>query len=60
MEKVFKKVKLDEAQSDFAFWQSKSYEERLHALETIRKEYIIWKYGYYPRFQRVYRIVKQK
>ncbi|TDI87276.1 MAG: hypothetical protein E2O77_13540 [Caldithrix sp.] len=60
MEKVVRKIKLNEAQSDFVFWQSKSYQERLQALETIRQEYITWKYGHYPRLQRVYRVVKRK
>ncbi len=60
MEKVVRKIKLNEAQSDFVFWQSKSPEERLLALEAIRREYIMWQYGYYPKFQRVLRIVKRK
>ena len=58
--KVIKKYKLNEQPNDFAFWQSKSYEERLEALEEIRKEYNSWRYGTEQEFQRVYRIVKQK
>jgi hypothetical protein len=56
---VVRKFKLTEQPSDFAYWQTQSYEARLAALEEIRREY----YGYTdetePRLQRVYRIVKR-
>ncbi len=55
-----RRVKLDEAQSDFAFWQTQSYEQRLAALEQIRQEYIAWKYDADPGFQSVLSIVKRK
>ena len=51
--------KISEAPSDFAFWQSRSYIERLAALESIRNDYIKWAYDSESRFQRVYRIIKQ-
>ena len=51
--------KTDEAPTDFAYWQTRSFEERLAALESIRNEYIKWAYNVQPGFQRVYRIVKQ-
>jgi hypothetical protein len=57
--KVIKKYKIDEQPNDFSFWQSKSYEERLEALEQIRKEYNLWRYNAEQGFQRVYRIVKR-
>jgi hypothetical protein len=61
IEKVITKTTLSEQKSDFAFWQSKSYAERLTALEEIRQEYNNWKYtDAEQRFQRVYRIVKLK
>ncbi len=60
MQAIFKKVKIEEVGNDFAFWQSKTPEERLKALEEIRKEYNSWKYGTDEGFQRVYRFVKQK
>lgn len=60
IQKVVNKIRLDEQISDFAFWQKKSYEERLAALENLRTEYNSWKYGTEQRFQRVYRIIKQK
>lgn len=61
IEKVVTKSNLAEQISDFSFWQSKSYAERLAALEEIRREYNDWKYtDAEQRFQRVYRVVKLK
>ena len=57
--KVIKKYKINEQPNDFEFWQSKSYEERLNALEKIRKEYNLWRYNAEQGFQRIYRIVKR-
>jgi hypothetical protein len=59
IEKVVRKVRLDEQENDLAFWRSQSYQARLAALEKIRQEYHRWKYDIDPRFQRVYTIVKQ-
>ena len=56
---AIKKIKIEDAKSDFDFWQNKSYEYRLKALEYIRQEYNRWKYGSQQRFQRVYRIIKR-
>ena len=58
--KVIKKYAIDEQPTDFSFWQTKSYEERLNALEQIREEYNSWRYDAEQGFQRVYRIVKRK
>jgi len=61
IEKVVTKTSLDEQKSDFSYWKTKSYAERLGALEEIRREYNNWKYtDAEQRFQRVYRIVKLK
>ncbi|MFO7557643.1 MAG: hypothetical protein R6X10_02345 [Desulfobacterales bacterium] len=57
--KVIKKYKFNEQPKDFVFWQSRPYEERLEALEQIRKEYNSWRYDAEQGFQRVYRIIKQ-
>jgi hypothetical protein len=57
---VVKKYRLGEQPSDFAYWQSQSYSVRLAALENIRREYISWKYGSEPGFQRVITIVKRQ
>ena len=58
--KVVNKYKIDEQPSDFSYWQTKSYEERLNALEQIRKEYHLWKDNAEQGFQRVYKITKRK
>ncbi|MGC2238066.1 MAG: hypothetical protein WA584_18035 [Pyrinomonadaceae bacterium] len=61
IEKVVTKTNLGEEKSDFSYWQTKSYAERLAALEEIRREYNSWKYdGVEQRFQRVYRITPLK
>ncbi|MGA3287256.1 MAG: hypothetical protein ABSD46_07510 [Bacteroidota bacterium] len=63
MERSIKPVahfyKKGEEPSDFAYWQSRPPEERLDALEEIRKEYNEWKYGSQQRLQRIYSIVKR-
>lgn len=59
--RVVKKTSFDQAKSDAAYWRSRSYAERLAALEEIRREYNDWKYSdAEQRFQRVYRIAKLK
>ena len=60
IDKVVKKYNINEQPNDFSFLQSKSYEERLNALEQIRKEYNLWRYNAEQGFQRIYRIVKRK
>ena len=57
--KVYRKVSLKNQPGDFAYWQSKSYEERLAALEEIRQEYHGWENTPEQRLQRVYTIVKR-
>jgi hypothetical protein len=57
--KVIKKYKFNEQPNDFVYWQSRSYEERLDALEQIREEYNSWRYNAKQGFQRVYRIIKR-
>lgn len=58
VEKVVRKVRMEEQESDFAYWQNQPYHVRLATLEQIRREYHRWKYGSEPGFHRVYRIVK--
>ena len=60
MEKVVRKYDIKNQPSDLSFWQSKSYQERLRALEEIRREYNSWRCDVQQGFQRVYRIVKRK
>lgn len=56
---VYRKMRINEQGSDFAYWQSRPPLERLEALEQIREEYHLWKYGHEPRLQRVLAIVKR-
>lgn len=58
MEKVVQIIRTEEQQSDVTYWKAQPPEYRLATLETIRQEYHLWKYGYQPGFQRIYRIVK--
>ena len=60
MQKVVTKLRIHERASDFRYWQSRSYQERLDALEETRREYHRWRYGAEPRFQRVYSIAKRQ
>jgi len=57
--KIVRKHKVGEQPKESLFWQDKSYQERLAALEEIRGEYNLWRYNAEQRFQRVYRIIKQ-
>lgn len=40
MDKVVKITSLKEKQTDFAYWITKSPQERLNAIETLRDQYI--------------------
>ncbi len=61
MKRVVRKYRLGEEPKDSEFWQTRSYEERIEALERIRDEYNSWRYNAdQQRFQRVYRVIKQK
>ena len=57
MEKTCQKIQLKDQKSDFAYWQTQSYQKRLETLEQIRQEYHHWKYqNVQSRLQRVYTI----
>ena len=58
-EETYTNANIREQKSDFAYWQTQSYQARLAALEQIRQEYHRWRYGAEPRLQRVYTIVKR-
>jgi hypothetical protein len=53
------KYKMGDQPKESFYWQNKSYQERLSALEGIRTEYNSWRYNAEQRLQRVYRIIKQ-
>jgi hypothetical protein len=52
-------LKSSSAARDAAWWRQQPPAERIAALEAIRREYHLWKYGAEPRFQRVYRIAER-
>ena len=60
IEKVIKIIRITSEESDFKYWQNQPYQKRLLALEEIREEYNSWRYDNKQRFQRVFRIIKQK
>ncbi len=59
VEKKVCKYKLGEQPKESVYWQAKSYQERIAALEEIRREYNLWRYNAEQRLQRVYHIIKQ-
>ncbi|NGZ45151.1 hypothetical protein EWU23_11760 [Cytophagaceae bacterium 50C-KIRBA] len=59
MEKVLKITTLKEHKSDFAYWSTKSFNERLDTIEILRQQYFSLKKDVQPRLQRVCRIVNQ-
>ena len=43
--RVVTKLKLGQEEGDAAYWQAQPPEARLAALEDIRREYHLWRYG---------------
>jgi hypothetical protein len=56
---VVQKLRLGEAKGDAVWWRTRSYQERLEALEEIREEYHHWRGDAQYRLQRVYTITKR-
>lgn len=59
VEKNVARVPLRANSNDFSYWQRQPYQARLAALEEVREEYIRWRYGAKPGFQRVCRVAKR-
>jgi hypothetical protein len=59
MEKVVKIVHLKDKQSDYSYWQTKSFAKRLEAIEILRSQYIKFIKDVQPRLQRVCRVINQ-
>ncbi|MGG6263706.1 hypothetical protein ACQ4M3_27225 [Leptolyngbya sp. AN03gr2] len=56
---VVSKISMRAPNRDVAYWRSQSCQARIDALEEIRREYHLWKYGEAePRLQKVCTIVK--
>ena len=61
MERVLRKVSLEESDKlDIEFWKSKTPEERLDVLQYLREIYYEFKNEDRKRFQKIYRVIKQK
>ena len=60
MEKVVRTYPLHSPHNDFEYWQSKSPQERLDAIEFLRSQYINFTFNVKPGFQRVCSIVDRK
>jgi hypothetical protein len=58
--RVVRKTTLAEQPKDSDYWRTQSYEQRLTALEEIRRDYHRWKYNAEPRLQRVYTVIERK
>jgi len=59
MEKVVKIVSIKDKQSDYDFWQSKDFKDRLEAIEMLRSQYIKFNSNVQPRLQRFCRVINQ-
>ena len=60
MEKVIRKISLkDKRNYDLEYWLSKTPEERISAIEFLRKQFYETKDGSSPRLQRVINIIKR-
>ena len=59
IQKVYRKVPIENQSRESEYWRTQSYQARLAALEQIRREYHLWKYDSEPRLQRVYTIAKR-
>jgi hypothetical protein len=58
IQKIVKKSRIDELSSireDLAYWLSKSHEERISAVEYLRKQY----HGNTARLQRAARVIQR-
>jgi hypothetical protein len=60
MEKVVRITTLKDRQTDFKYWQTKTPEERLAAIEFLRQQYIKYLGNVSERLQRVCRVIEKK
>jgi len=58
VDKKVSKYKLGEQPKESVYWRTKTYQERIAALEDIRREYNSWRYDAQQRLQRVCKIIK--
>jgi hypothetical protein len=60
MEKVLNVVNKKEIQTDYVYWQQKTAQDRIDAIEILRLQYLQMQKNVQQGLQRVYRIVKRK
>jgi hypothetical protein len=58
MEKNIKITKLHQTESDINYWLTKSFEERIEAIEFLREQFIVFK-NVSKRLQRVCRVINK-
>ena len=59
VEKTVRKVYLHNQPSDASYWREQPPEDRLKALEQIRREYHGWTDDTQPRMEKVYSIARR-
>jgi hypothetical protein len=60
MDRVVKITSLKDKSSDFQFWMSKSFLQRLQAIETLRSQYIKYQQNAESGLQRISTVVNRK
>lgn len=60
MDKVLNIVNKKDVKNDYTFWEQKSAQERIDAVEILRLQYTQLQKDVQQGLQRVYRIVKRK
>ena len=61
MEKVIRKISLqDKRNYDLEYWLSKTPEERISAIEFLRRQFYEMKDGSTPRLQRVIKFIRRE
>ena len=60
MEKVLKITSVNEKQTDYTYWLTKSLQERLAAIEFLRQQFIDHQNDSKPGLQRICKVTNRK
>ena len=60
MEKVLKITTVNEKQSDYTYWKTKSPQERLAAIEFLRQQFVDHQNDFKPGLQRLCKVTNRK
>ena len=60
MEKVLKITSVNEKQSDYSYWITKSPQDRLSAIEFLRQQFVNQQNDSKSRLQRVCKVINRK